>query len=233
MGIRAVLWDVDDTLFDYAGADREGALRHIEAEGLLPLHESEEQALALWRSAMETNFELFRQGRLGFEEHRRERARTFLGRALTDDEADAWFGRYVARYEAAWRLFPDAAAALAAVAALTPRVRQAVLSNAALANQERKLRTLGVRDHFEGVWCSDGLGHAKPAPEAFLAACAALGEDPGAVVYVGDQLATDAVAARDAGLRGVWLDRGAAGAQVPEGVIRIRSLSEVAALVGG
>lgn len=34
MAIRAVLWDVDDTIFDYAGSDRTGLLRHLRAEGL-------------------------------------------------------------------------------------------------------------------------------------------------------------------------------------------------------
>ena len=34
MPIRAVLWDIDDTIFDYARADRTGMRPHLEAEGL-------------------------------------------------------------------------------------------------------------------------------------------------------------------------------------------------------
>ncbi|MFE7131733.1 HAD family hydrolase, partial [Streptomyces sp. NPDC057638] len=34
MPIRAVLWDIDDTLFDYATADRAGFIAHVRAEGL-------------------------------------------------------------------------------------------------------------------------------------------------------------------------------------------------------
>ncbi|THA62050.1 HAD family hydrolase, partial [Streptomyces sp. A0642] len=34
MPIRAVLWDIDDTIFDYSGADRIGMRKHLEAEGL-------------------------------------------------------------------------------------------------------------------------------------------------------------------------------------------------------
>ncbi|MGW6359069.1 HAD family hydrolase, partial [Streptomyces sp. NPDC055092] len=34
MPIRAVLWDVDDTIFDYANADRVGMRDHLRAEGL-------------------------------------------------------------------------------------------------------------------------------------------------------------------------------------------------------
>lgn len=59
--------------------------------------------------------------------------------------------------------------------------------------------------------CADELGHAKPAPEAFRAGCAALGLPPGEVAYVGDRYDIDACAADEAGLHGVWLDRSGAG----------------------
>ncbi|MFH9423427.1 HAD family hydrolase [Streptomyces sp. NPDC017529] len=230
MTIEAVLWDVDDTLFDYTGSDRAGALRHIEAEGLLGRYPDAECALGRWRECMEVAFGRFLAGEVGFLEHRRERARAFLGEEMGDEEADAWFGRYVALYEAAWTLFPDSARALADLAPLT---RQAVLSNSSGAVQERKLRALGIRDRFEVVLCADGLGYAKPAPEAFLAACDALGLAPGRVVYVGDNPAVDAIGARDAGLGAVWVDRAGTEGEVPDGVRRIRSLAELPGLVRG
>jgi putative hydrolase of the HAD superfamily len=210
MAIRAVLWDVDDTLFDYTGSDRTGALRHIEAERLLSRYASPEAALARWRGVMEEQFGRFLAGEVGFVEHRRERARGFLGRRLSDAEADNWFGRYVALYEQAWTLFPDAVPALDA---LTPRYRHGALSNASAANQERKLRRLGIRDRLEVLLCADELGHFKPDPEAFLAGCDAMGLRPGEVAYVGDQYDIDACAADEAGLCGIWLDRGSGSGQ--------------------
>ncbi|OEV11160.1 HAD family hydrolase [Streptomyces nanshensis] len=225
MPIRAVLWDVDDTLFDYTGSDRSGALRHLEAERLLERHASPEAALARWREVMDEQFARFLSGELGFHEHRRERARGFLGTPLTDDEADGWFARYVALYEQAWTLFPDAVPALDA---LTPGYRHGALSNSSTANQERKLRRLGIRDRFEVLLCADEIGHAKPAPEAFLAGCAALGLPPGEVVYVGDRYDIDARAADDAGLCGVWIDR--AGSPVPRSAAQVRRITGLAEL---
>ncbi|MFE0194055.1 HAD family hydrolase [Streptomyces sp. NPDC059008] len=230
MPLRAVLWDIDDTLFDYTGSDRAGALRHLRAEGLLAAYGGEEAALARWRAAMETEFARFLAGEVGFLDHRRGRARTFLGTELTDDEADAWFARYVAHYEASWVLFPDSAPALEALA---PLVRQAVLSNSSSANQERKLAALGIRARFEAVLCADELGHAKPAPEAFTGACEALGLAPEEVVYVGDRLDIDALGARDAGLTAVWLDRTDSGEELPPGIRRIASLAELPELLRG
>ncbi|WP_206503899.1 HAD family hydrolase [Streptomyces chrestomyceticus] len=230
MTIEAVLWDVDDTLFDYTGSDRVGALRHIEAEGLLARYADAECALGRWRECMEAAFGRFLAGEVGFLEHRRERARAFLGGALSDDEADAWFGRYVALYEAAWTLFPDSVQALTDLA---PLARQGVLSNSSVRNQDRKLRALGIREHFEVVLCADEVGHAKPAAEAFLAACDAMGLAPERVVYVGDKLDVDAIGARDAGLGAVWVDRGGVEGDVPDGVTRIGGLGELPGLVRG
>ncbi|GGW87457.1 HAD family hydrolase [Streptomyces noursei] len=230
MPLRAVLWDIDDTLFDYTGSDRAGVLRHLRAEGLLAAYGGEAAALARWRHAMETEFARFLAGELGFLEHRRARARTFLGAPLSDTEADAWFARYVAHYEASWELFPDSVPALEALA---PLVRQAVLSNSSTANQERKLTTLGIRDHFEAMLCADRLGCAKPAPEAFRGACASLGLPPAEVLYVGDRLDVDGLGARDAGLAAVWLDRAGAEEKPPPGVRRIRGLAELPELVRG
>ncbi|MFI9051217.1 HAD family hydrolase [Streptomyces sp. NPDC053427] len=230
MPLHAVLWDLDDTLFDYTGSDRTGVLRHLEAEGLTAAYGGAEAALARWQEAMETEFARFLAGEVGFLDHRRGRARRFLGTELSDEEADAWFGRYIAHYEASWTLFPDSAPALEALA---PLVRQAVLSNATTASQERKLAALGIRGYFEAVLCSDEVGHAKPAPEAFTAACEALGLPPQEVVYVGDRLDIDALGARDAGLAAVWLDRTDAGEEPPAGVRRIASLAELPELLRG
>ncbi|MEU8900091.1 HAD family hydrolase [Nocardia sp. NPDC048505] len=228
MTVRGLLWDVDDTLFDYSGSDRAGVLRHLEAEGLLAEHGGADRAVERWQAVMEAEFARFLAGEVDIFEHRRCRARVFLGTELSDAEADAWFGRYIAHYQDSWTLFPDAAASLTALAPLT---RQAVLSNSSVVNQERKLRTLGIREHFEAVLCADEIGHAKPAAAAFHAACAALDLPPGAVAYVGDRLDVDALGARDAGLTAIWLDRAATGIDLPTGVLRVTSLAELPELL--
>ncbi|MDK1476093.1 HAD family hydrolase [Streptomyces sp. 549] len=226
MRIRAVLWDVDDTLFDYTGADRLAALGHLAAEGLLDGYGTPEAALEHWRAVMEQAFARFLAGELDFLGHRRERARGVAGLDLADAEADEWFGRYVARYEAEWALFPDV---LPVLDALADGYRHGVLSNSSTRNQDRKLRTLGVRDRFEVLVCAEDLRCAKPDPGAFAAACEAMGLPPEEVVYVGDQLVTDAQGARAAGLTGVWLDRlGTGGTWTP----RIGGLAELPGLLG-
>ncbi|MYW15799.1 HAD-IA family hydrolase, partial [Streptomyces sp. SID2955] len=175
MTIRAVVWDVDDTLFDYTTADRAGMRAHLRAEGLLRADEGVERALLRWREITDAQWARFSAGEVDFLTQRRDRTRVFLGRELTDDEADAWFRRYLAHYEAAWSLFPDV---LPVLEVLATSHRHAVLSNSSITVQEHKLRVLGLLDRFETVLCAAELGVAKPQPGAFLAVCEALGLPP-------------------------------------------------------
>ncbi|MEV5882892.1 HAD family hydrolase [Streptomyces sp. NPDC052020] len=231
MAIRAVVWDVDDTLFDYTTADREGMRAHLVAEGLLDGYGSAERALARWREITEVQWARFAAGEVDFVTQRRDRTRVFLGRDLTDAEADDWFERYLAHYEAAWALFPDVLPVLDALAASH---RHAVLSNSSLTVQDHKLRVLGVRNRFEAILCAAELGVCKPEAGAFLAACDALGLAPHEVAYVGDHPEIDGRGAADAGLLSVWIDRGGscATAVPPAGPRRIATLAELPALLG-
>ncbi|MGD1220338.1 MULTISPECIES: HAD family hydrolase [Streptomyces] len=232
MDIEAVVWDVDDTIFDYTAADRAGMRAHLDAEGLLEAYESVDQALARWREVTDQQWARFSAGESDWEGQRRERVRVFLGERLSDAEADAWFRRYAGHYEASWALFPDVVPALDALAASH---RHAVLSNSSLQSQDRKLRVLGVRDRFESVLCAAELGVSKPAAAAFHAACDALALPPHQVAYVGDHPEIDGRGAADAGLLSVWIDRGGAHTVVDgavPGPRRIASLAELPAILG-
>ncbi len=50
MPIRAVLWDIDDTIFDYAGADRTGMRQHLELTGLPEAYATVDEALDDWKA---------------------------------------------------------------------------------------------------------------------------------------------------------------------------------------
>ncbi|MFE2171398.1 HAD family hydrolase [Streptomyces sp. NPDC059447] len=229
MPIRAVLWDIDDTLFDYTGADAAGLARHLEVEGIAERYGTPAEALALWRRITDRHWARFAAGEGTFQGQRRDRVREFLGRpAMTDGQADAWFDQYVAHYKAAWTVFPDVVPVLDALAA---DYRHGVLSNSSLVNQDPKLRDLGLRDRFEVLICAVELGVSKPEAAAFLAGCEALGLPPGEVAYVGDQPEIDARGARDAGLTAFWLDRDGGRGPGPDGAHRIEGLDRLPELL--
>jgi putative hydrolase of the HAD superfamily len=228
MTIRAVLWDIDDTIFDYTSADRVGMREHLQIEGMPDGYESVGQALDSWREMTELHWARFAGGETDFQGQRRDRVRSFLGTPLSDADADAWFDRHVAHYEAAWSLFPDTVPVLDLLA---DDYRHAVLSNSSIHNQDRKLRVLGVRDRFEAVVCAVELGMSKPEPGAFHAACDELALAPYEVAYVGDHPDIDARGAVAAGLAGIWLDRTGLGGR-PE-LTRITGLDQLPGLLRG
>ncbi|MFD9728739.1 HAD family hydrolase [Streptomyces sp. NPDC059072] len=229
MPIRAVLWDIDDTLFDYTGADAAGLARHLEVEGIAERYGTPAEALALWRRITDRHWARFAAGEGTFQGQRRDRVREFLGRpVMTDGQADAWFDQYVAHYKAAWTVFPDVVPVLDALAV---DYRHGVLSNSSLVNQDPKLRDLGLRDRFEVLVCAVELGVSKPEAAAFLAGCEALGLAPDEVAYVGDQPEIDARGARDAGLMAFWLDRDGGRGPGPDGAHRIEGLDRLPELL--
>lgn len=228
MPIRAVLWDIDDTIFDYASADRIGMREHLGREGLPVGYGSVEEALDAWRAITALHWARCAAGETDFAGQRRDRVREFLARAMGDAEADEWFARHAAHYEAAWALFPDV---LPVLDLLARDYRHAVLSNSSVHNQHRKLTVLGVRDRFEALVCAVELGISKPRPGAFLAACEALALDPHEVAYVGDEPDIDAAGAVAAGLTGIWLDRRERGGRVD--LVRITGLDQLPALLAG
>ncbi|MFE2978694.1 HAD family hydrolase [Streptomyces sp. NPDC059258] len=228
MPIRAVLWDIDDTIFDYAGADHTGMRLHLETVGLPVAYATVDEALAAWKAITVVHWARVAAGETDFLGQRRDRVREFLGRPMTDAEADDWFAGHLVHFEAAWALFPDV---LPVLDRLVPAYRHAILSNSSSHNQHRKLIALGVRDRFEAMVCAVELGISKPEPGAFHAACEALALEPHEVAYVGDEPDIDASGAVAAGLTGIWLDRRGRGGR--SDLVRITGLDQLPGLLAG
>lgn len=241
--LRAVIFDLDDTLFAHRTAVARGIISHIEqVGGFEGIHEPD--AVRLWHSLEEKHYHSYLEGTLDFEGQRRARARDFAaahGVHLEDAASGVWFDTYFEHYRAAWTLHDDALPCLDSLQAAIPGVHFGIITNGDPVFQQRKLdrvqltERLGLDRHPERLITSGALGYAKPDPRIFEAACEAFEAAPGEAVYVGDRLRTDAIGAAAAGLTGVWLNR--ENAVVPEptdaaeaaalGVLEIASLDEL------
>ncbi len=235
--IKAVLFDVDDTLVDHRRAQRAGLVAGLAGDGVV----ADEAAHTRWGELVDATFARYLAGELSFDEQRRVRVRAMTGRELDDAEADAWTARSVAGFEAGLALYDDAAPTLDQLTQLAQvrNLKLGAFSNVDGGFTRRKLELVGVLDRFDTVLGMGEVAAPKPAPDPFLALCAALKVEPSQAVHVGDRWGTDAVAAADAGLLGVWLDRpGAQGAgrrPAPghgrDDIVVIQSLTEVVELV--
>ncbi len=113
---------------------------------------------------------------------------------------------------------------------LRKRYHLGVVTNGIDRVQRARLAASGLAPLFETVVTSESCGFAKPDPRILHVALDAMEVAPRHAVYVGDDPATDGAAARAAGVRFVWMDRG----QETRGrrpARRVASLRELASLL--
>jgi putative hydrolase of the HAD superfamily len=204
-----VLFDIDDTLVDTRGAF--GAALAATAERYLPdvTVDRHPEVLAHWRADPGGHYSRYTRGEATYREQRLARANmmhaAFGGPTLDDAGFDAWDAVFEDAFQAAWEAHDDAARVVKELTAAGIAV--GALSNASVAYQTLKLQRVGLADTVPMLVGVDTLGFGKPDPRVYREACRRLGTEPGRTAYVGDELDVDAVAARAAGLTGVWLDR--------------------------
>jgi FMN phosphatase YigB (HAD superfamily) len=211
--IRAVSFDYWDTLYDgdvlpARVAQRQAAIRAMVRT--LGHDVGEEEFAAAYR---ESGREADRWWR---EEHRgyttAERIRWMLERlGIRRPDDCAHISSACADVDAALLaypppLLPGARDMLLAVAAHFPL---AIISDTGFASG-RAQDALLAHDGLEGVFAcaiySMDVGHAKPHPAPFRAACDLLGVAPHEIIHIGDNERTDVAGALDAGLRAIRLD---------------------------
>lgn len=91
---------------------------------------------------------------------------------------------------------------------LRTRLRLGLLSNYPHAPAVRmSLEEAGLISHLDSVTISAETGWSKPSQQAFEAAIADLGHEPGEILFVGDDLDNDMRGARAMGMHTAWLPR--------------------------
>lgn len=203
--VRAVIFDLDDTLLDHQGSTRAALASWLPRLGA----EADTRLVEAWFDSEHRHFESWRSGQITFEEQRRRRLRDLLPLIGSDvpsePDLDLLFAGFLAEYEAAWQAFDDV---LPVITFLTANgFDLAVLTNGTAAQQNAKVTRIGIRDRLTAVFTSEELGVAKPHPDIYRQACRELGVSPDKTLHVGDNYQLDVVAAQEAGLQALHLDR--------------------------
>jgi len=232
--ITVAIFDLDDTLFAHRNAVRDGIAAHIGPHPQGPALQDH------WDELEEHHYHRYLTGELTYLGQRHARARDFM-RPLgvefeTDAAAEDWFETYLVEYRRAWTLYDDALPCLDALDAAGVRI--GMITNGIVPFQMAKLDALGLTPRIEVFVASGEFGVAKPDPRIFEHARAKFDIRSGDACYVGDRLHTDAIGASEAGMLGVWLDRGAAATAAEldhargAGVRVIHSLDELPGFLG-
>jgi putative hydrolase of the HAD superfamily len=109
-----------------------------------------------------------------------------------------------------------------------------VISNGSTDSQSTKLEVMGIRSLFSVVLISEEVGIKKPDARIFRLGLEKLGVDAAEAIFIGDNPAFDVAGPMAVGIRAVWLNL--RGDEPPAGVIcpeRITSIDQVVALCTG
>ena len=105
------------------------------------------------------------------------------------------------------RVYPDAVGVLRELR--QAGVRTGLMTNAAspMWMRDRELEKLGLLAYLDVRMTAADVGHLKPHPRAFEAVLETLGIAPREAVFVGDRLYDDVSGAQGVGMRAVWVRR--------------------------
>ncbi len=217
-GVRAILFDLDGTLYDERGAMRAAlAVTTAEATRTIPGFDAalacrlyEEIGRGIWEKA-----DLSGSGPLPPPSSMELRQRVWgaLLERLGVTEAGAaerLAARYARARSAGHVLFPEAAGVLERLLVLSrsgDSFKVGLVSNGASDLQREKLDHCGLSSLLEPILISSEVGWVKPEPEIFLEGVRQCGCLPEEALFVGDSLERDISGARAAGLRAVWVNR--------------------------
>jgi len=220
--LKIVFFDLDDTLFDHAGA-RRTALRTV-LEGLAPKVNVSLAAFdRKYQEIIEEMHPRVLSGRLSREEARVRRFRKlteWAGGRRSAPEARRLAEAYHQAYLVARRTNPGAREL---IQALRRSLAVGVITNNLVAEQEEKLRAIGLEHDIDVVVISEAVGRMKPEREIFQYALHEGDASPEEAVMVGDSWESDMEGALAAGLGAVWYRRGRADLPRPAGVPILRS----------
>jgi HAD superfamily hydrolase (TIGR01509 family) len=226
----AVLFDLDDTIFDHQYSRRRALARMMEVyeaasqSDLLTLE-------ALHEKHLQTTHLLVLDGRLTLADARRERMSLLfsdLGVGLSAkaaDEADAF---YRDTYDACVRAVPGS---IRLIRELKQTMRIGIVTNGLVAQQVHKIRLCGVEGLIDCLIVSEEVGARKPDKRIFEMALERLRTKAGQAIVIGDSWNLDVRGARNAGLPAVWLNRYGEQCPEPETVIEVTSLEPTERLI--
>ena len=201
--IDAVLFDVDETLFDRESAQH--MVLDVIVRRLPELFngiDMESITAAFIESDVITTKE-FDEGAPG-EGLRDRRSGIFLSLLGLPEECTPTITEmYVSEYP---KVKAEVSGAVATVTELAKTFKVGVVSNSFADVQYRKLEALGLRPQLSCIMLSDEIGVRKPDPLIFTQAASLLEVEPSACLYVGDSYANDVIGARNAGMLACWFN---------------------------
>ena len=208
MRYRAVLFDADETLFDFQAGNRNAVSQLMDELGY---HHPDRYAQ--YEAINQQCWAALEQGRMTHPQLQLARFERFFERYRVDGDAARAAARFPVLLSRQSILLPHAEGVVRAIAARLP---VAIVTNGATVTQKGRLARSPIRDAISGMVISEEAGVSKPRPEIFLMALEPLGVEPRDALMIGDGVNSDIRGANNAGIDACWYNPG--GKTLPDGV---------------
>lgn len=200
-----LLFDVDDTLLDFAKSERRSIILTLRRFGLPETEEIvaaySEINLACWKLLEDNKITRKQLDRLRFDI-------LFERFGITGADSVAAGACYRKELSSSAYVIRGCRAMLARLAATD---RLFIVTNGAEATQLKRLKKAGLDGFFEKIFYSETVGYAKPYRQFFDFVEAEIdGWDRSRAVLIGDSLTSDIAGAAGAGITSVWFNRSGA-----------------------
>ncbi len=224
---RYLLFDADDTLFDFDQGSRNAFREAMAAQGLIANDEDYNRYaainLALWKQ--------FEKGEIEKEAILTKRFRDYTARYGVAAEPDRLNEDYKAAISKQNILMPNA---LDVLTALKERgYRLFIITNGDAAIQHKRLAKSPITPLIEKVFISEEIGAAKPSPKFFEAVANGIENfNPKYALVIGDSESSDMLGAKNAGIDACYFSPD--NRSLPDGIqtkYRIASLLELLSLL--
>ena len=188
MKYKVILFDADETLFDFKKAERE-AFKNTMIDFGVDYDESyhfntyEEINSAIWKE--------LEQGLITQEKLKIERFRRFINKIemnFDENEVASTYMKYLGEgsflFEGAIELIED----------LSNKYTLSIVTNGLTIVQERRIKKSVIAKYFKDIVISEEVGIAKPHPDIFEHAISNLGEfKKDEILMIGDNLSSDII----------------------------------------
>lgn len=206
MNIKAIIFDLDDTLLNSKDAEY-NAICEFKSKFKEFDSITNDKFAVLWGNLVSELYEKYLNGEITFEEQRIERIKRIfekINKKIENEEAKEKFNIYMSLYKKRWAPFDNAFQTLEK---LKNKYILAIISNGDSLQQREKIKKIGIEKYFEQIIISSEIGIAKPEKKIFQHTCQKLKLQPQECIMVGDKFEVDIKGAINAGMKAVWINR--------------------------
>lgn len=203
---KKIFIDLDDTIYDFAGASREAFEETYTLLGYERFFNSFNHFMSLYAPHNEQLWKLYGEGKITKPQLNSDRYSYPLRMVGVDDQelADTFCREVLSRIPTKNKVIDGAVELLEY---LYKKYDLYILSNGFKELQEHKMQTAGLRKYFKAIILSDDIGINKPNPELFIHALLVADAMLEESIMIGDLFDTDIAGAAGVGMEQIFFNR--------------------------